>query len=148
MTRLLTNSLLVAGLLLVGVVPAEASGFCAAAPAAGVALPLAMPVAVPRAAVAVRHAAPLPPVAAPAPQYVERKVTRYKSVVTEREVEKTVNKSVWEDEAFTYQVMVPKTYTEKRKVVENQMQTEAVAFTYTVCVPKNYTEKRTVTSYK
>ena len=67
-----------------------------------------MPVAVLRVAAPVRACTPAAPVAAPAPQYVERKVTRYKAVVTEREVERTVNKTVWEDQAFTYTVMVPK----------------------------------------
>jgi len=116
MTRPFTKSLLVAGFFLVGLVPAEASGLhrsrssgCCSAPISdacgsssscgGSACAPAAPVAAP----------------APAPQYVERKVTRYKAVVTEREVEQTVNKSVWEDQAFTYTVMVPKTYTEKPK---------------------------------
>src|SRR4051812_23811413 len=147
MMRLVTKSLLVAGLLLVGSVPAEASGLLRSRCGGGCSAPAGDACGSSSGCgAASAPCAPAAPVAAPAPQYVERKMTRYKTVVTEREVERTVNKSVWEDQAFTYTVMVPKTYTEKRKVTENVMQTEAVAYSYNVAVPKNYTEKRSVTT--
>src|ERR1051326_5654736 len=71
---------------------------------------------------------------APAPvQYVEQKVTRYKPVFTEKEVVENVTRFVTKEEAFTYTVLVPKTYSEKRKVTVCEYKTETVVENVTVC---------------
>jgi hypothetical protein len=117
-------------------------------------------------------AAPAAPAAPVAPQYVEQKVTTYKCVQKEREVQEVVCRMVPREEKYNYTVMVPVTkqetrketyyrsvpkqveYTatvmvpvttqEKRKVTECQMTHKEVEFKYTVMVPKTTQEKRTV----
>lgn len=80
-----------------------------------------------------------------APQYVERQVTRYKCVQTEREVQQVVSRLVPREEQFTYTVMVPVTTQEVRKQTCYKPVTREVDYTCNVLVPVTTNEKRTIT---
>jgi len=95
------------------------------------------------------YAAPCETVAyAPAPvQYVEQKVTRYKQVMVEKEIEEVVYRQVARQEKFTYSVQVPVTKQEVRKQTYYTQVQKEVPYTYTVCVPVTVAEKRKETIY-
>jgi len=82
---------------------------------------------------------------APAPQYVERQITRYKCVQTEREVQQVVSRMVPREEQFTYTVMVPVTTQETRQQTCYKPVTREVEYTCNVAVPVTTNEKRTIT---
>jgi hypothetical protein len=81
---------------------------------------------------------------APAPQYEERKVTRYKTVTKEREVTETVCRMIPRQENYTYTVCVPKTRQEVRKVTVQVPRYREVEYCYTALVPETVRVKRTV----
>src|ERR1043165_8857004 len=87
------------------------------------------------------------PAPAPAPQYVEQKVTRYKQVMVEKEIEELVSRCVARQEKFTYNVQVPVMTPEKRTETFYSRVEKQVPFTYTVNVPVTVPEKRTETFY-
>ena len=80
-------------------------------------------------------------------EYVERTVTRYRQVMVEKDVEQIVCKQVPRVEKYSYDVQVPKTYPEKRKVTEYNTVSKEVEYTYTVIVPVITPEKRKRTVY-
>ena len=113
---------------------------------------------------------------APAPQFVEQKVTAYRCVQKEREVEVTINRMVPREVDHKYTVLelvsapvkqkvtrfecfpVEKTYTqtvmemrtveEKRKVVECEKIMKEVVYKYIEMVPSLVKEKKLVTTWK
>lgn len=85
---------------------------------------------------------------APAPvTYVEQKVTRYKSVMVEKDIEVVVCKQVAREEKFTYNVQVPVTKQEVRKYTVSVPKPREEEFTYNVMVPKTVSRKVNVTTY-
>ena len=72
---------------------------------------------------------------APAVEYVEQKVTRYRQVMVEKDVEEVIRKHVPRQEKYTYDVQVPRTIEEKRKITENKVVSKEVEYSYTVIVP-------------
>lgn len=85
----------------------------------------------------------------PAPvQYEDRKVTRYKQVVKEKEVDVLECKRINREEKYTYTVCVPVTREEKRKVIECTPVHKEVDYVYTVMVPKTIQKKVQCTTYQ
>jgi hypothetical protein len=78
----------------------------------------------------------------PSVSYVPQMVTTYQAVWKEREQEVIVHKAVAREEKFEYNVCVPKTRVEKRKVTTYQNVTKEVEFKYTVSVAIPKSEKR------
>jgi hypothetical protein len=87
------------------------------------------------------------PIAAPS-QFVEQKVIRYKQKFVEKEIEQIVCKRVTHEEKYFFNVQVPVTKQEPRKVTTYKTIQTEVPYDYTVCVPVTVTEKRKVTTYK
>lgn len=86
-------------------------------------------------------------VAAPAPQFEDRKVTRYKQVMKEKEVDVLECKRVTREEKYTYTVCVPVTKEEKRKVIVCTPVHKEVDYVYTVMVPKTVQKKVQCTNW-
>jgi hypothetical protein len=89
---------------------------------------------------------------APAPvveaKWEERKVTRYKPVMVEREIDVLECKRVAREEKYTFTVSVPVEKMEKRKIsVATPVQKE-VDYTYTVMVPRVVEKKVQVCNYR
>lgn len=123
MTRTMNVTLFLAGVGLVGVLPSDssASGWlrrcdsgCESAPCA-------------------------PPAPPPAPKYEERKVTRYRPVIKEKEVEVCVMRVVEKEVKRT--VMVPVVTKEKRNVTECVPTFKDVEHKYVEMVPRLVKEK-------
>ena len=92
--------------------------------------------------------APAPCAPAPAPVvWEDRKVTKYKSVIVEKEVEALVCKTATKEEKYTYTVCVPVTKQEKRKEIVCTPVSKEVDYTYTVLVPKTVTKEIMCTTY-
>jgi len=89
---------------------------------------------------------------APAPvveaRWEERKVTRYKPVMVEREIDVVECKRVAREEKYAFTVSVPVERMEKRKIsVATPVQKE-VEFVYTVMVPRVVEKKVQVCNYR
>jgi len=69
-------------------------------------------------------------------RWEERKVTRYKPVMTERDIEVVECRRVTREEKFNYTVCVPVTREEKRKVTVCVPVQREVEYMYTVMVPR------------
>jgi len=93
-------------------------------------------------------AAPVMPVAQVAPQFEDRKVTAYKYVTVEKEIDVVVCRTVMKDVPYTFTVCVPVTKQETRKQTYYQTVQKEVEYKYTVLVPR--TVQRTVkqTTYR
>jgi len=90
------------------------------------------------------------PCAAPAPapiQYEERKITVYKNVMVEREIEVLECRRVMSEEKYTFMVSVPVWNEAKRLVTYCTPVSKQVEYTYTVLVPKTMQKKVNVTTY-
>src|SRR5262245_37123247 len=87
------------------------------------------------------------PAPAPAPQYEERKVTVYKQVMKEKEIEVLECKRVMVDEKFTYTVCTPVWTDQKRKVTVCTPTQKEVDYTYTIMTPKVVQKEVQVTTY-
>jgi len=85
-------------------------------------------------------------VAAPV-QYEERKVTAYKFVTVEKEIEAIVCRKVVTNEKYVYTVCVPVTKQETRKETFCTTVQREVEYKYTVMVPRTVTEVVKCTSY-
>jgi hypothetical protein len=88
---------------------------------------------------------------APAPveaKWEERKVTRYKPVMKEREIEVLECKRVTREEKYTFTVSVPVEKMEKRMITICTPVSKEVDYTYTVMVPKCIDVKVTVCNYR
>ena len=147
MLKTVSKSLFVAALFLAGLLPAEACGRRHGSSSCAPACESSCGSSACGGSACASSACEAAPCAAPAPQYEERKVTRYKAVMSERDVTQAVTKMVQKQENFTYTVMVPHTVAEKRKVTEYNTVQEQQPYTYTVMVPRTVAEKRKVTEY-
>jgi hypothetical protein len=140
MTRSLTTSVLAVGLLLAGWLQANAGhhrgGGCCSTGCAVSACQSSCGGC--QTACAAPACAP-----APAPQYVDRVVTKYKQEMVEQEV--TVCRMVQKEEKYTCTVMVPKTVQEQRTITVCKTVQEQVPYTCTVMVPKTVQDQRTIT---
>ena len=87
------------------------------------------------------------PACAPAPQYVEQKVTAYRCVVREREVEVTVNRLVPREVEYKYVVNTMVNEPVKRMVTRYECVPVERTFKTTVMEMVNVPEKRKVTEY-
>ncbi len=81
-------------------------------------------------------------------KFEERKVTRYKQVMVEKEIDVIECKRITREEKYNYTVCVPVTKEEKRKVIVCTPTTKEVDYTYTVLVPKSVEKKVQCTTYK
>jgi hypothetical protein len=94
-------------------------------------------------------AAPCAADCAPAPiQYEERKVTCYKQVMVEKDVEVLVCKNVTTEQKYTYTVCVPVTTQVKRMETYCTPVTKEVDYTYTVMVPRTMQKTVACTTYQ
>jgi hypothetical protein len=80
-------------------------------------------------------------------KYEERKVTCYKQVMKEKEIEVLQCKRVMTPEKYFYTVCVPVTKEEKRKVIVCTPVMKEVEYTCTVMVPKTIEKKVMCTTY-
>lgn len=86
---------------------------------------------------------------APAPvKYEDRKVTRYKQVMTEKEIDVLQCKRVTREEKYAYTVCVPVTKQEKRKEIVCTPVKKEVEYIYTVMVPSTVQKKVQCTTYR
>ena len=140
MKRSVSATVFLAALTLVGMLPSASQAFgrrhrgndCAPACEAPCASECAAPACAP--------AAPVAPV------MVATKVTRYKQQWKERQVTENICRIVPRQENYTYTVSVPVTKQVARNITTYDRRTKEVPYTFTVMVPKPYQEKRTVIS--
>jgi len=84
----------------------------------------------------------------PEVKWEERKVTRHKPVMVEREIEVVECKRVAREEKYTFVVSVPVERQEKRKVSVATPVQKQVEYTYTVMVPRQVEKKVQVTTFR
>ncbi|MBI2807452.1 MAG: hypothetical protein HYX68_20915 [Planctomycetes bacterium] len=93
-------------------------------------------------------AAPCAPAQAAAPKFEERKVTCYKRVMVEKEIDVIECKRVTREEKYNYTVCVAVTKPETRKVIVCETVRKEVDCEYTVMVPKTEQRKVVCTTYQ